>query len=236
MGTDLEHGGSRPPRRGALWIAGFGVTLITAAAFVLSYEGLYAAALAGGVRPTLAFLYPTIFDGFLLLAFAAAVVLRSNGLRATWYPWLLIVVLLAAAGGANVLHAVGRESLLPPESMRVAVAAVPPIALGLAFPLWLLLFAHLRGGRRAQRSGRAGEVANDIVPGLQDRDTGAREPDVREAEEPADSAKTDGDESGGPASEPSDTDRSSLTGRPDAPPPITPPSSKVRSSPIPPDA
>lgn len=155
-GVEPAYGGVPARRgRGALWIAGLGLLLLIAAAFVLSYDGLYATALAGGVRPSLAFLYPMIFDGFLVVAFAAALVLRPAGLRTTWYPWTLIVVLLLAAAGANVLHALGRESLLPPDSTKVIVAAVPPAAVGLAFPLWLVMFIHVRGGRRT-RSGDGG--------------------------------------------------------------------------------
>lgn len=193
------YGSDATPRRGrsALWLGGLGLLVLTAAAFVLSYDGLRATALAGGVRPSLAFLYPLIFDGFLVVAFAAALVLRSARLRATWYPWTLIVVLLAAGGGANVLHALGRESLLPPEPTKVVVAAVPLVALGLAFPLWLMMSAYVRGARRLRRPARAhvpsgdgartpaggrGEDA-DIVPGLRDRRPRELEASpVREAE------------------------------------------------------
>lgn len=189
-GPRVDRGyGRGAARRGraALWIAGLGLIVLTCAAFVLSYDGLYATALAGGVRPSLAFLYPTIFDGFLVVAFAAALVLRSAGLRATWYPWTLIVALLLAAAGANILHALGRESLLPPDSMKVIVASVPPVALGLAFPLWLLMFVHLRGGRAtshpagidagsdtaARRRTRERDAGTgDILPGLRHEDGG----------------------------------------------------------------
>lgn len=245
-------------------IAGLGLTLLTAAAFVLSYDGLYATALAGGVRPSLAFLYPAIFDGFLVVAFAAAIVLRSGGLRATWYPWILIVVLLVAAAGANVMHALGRESLLPPDSMKMIVAAVPPVALGLAFPLWLLMFAYVRGGRRwrtpgdhpaSQSSGLpdGGRVVPaDIVPGLRHDDgpsPGGRE-DSGEDTQPdrqPDKHEDEREEAGKQADKHADkhTDKhvdkhvdkhaDKVPASPSPAPSATPPSAKVRSSPTPPD-
>lgn len=214
-GPDGDAAYAEQPRRGrgALWIAGLGIALLTAAAFALSYDALYATALAGGVRPTLAFLYPAVFDGFLVVAFAGALVLRSARLRVTWYPWTLIVLLLSAAGAANVLHAVGRAPLLPPDLVNVIVASVPLASLGLAFPLWLVMFVHVRDERRARH-------AVGTAPG---RDTAAEPPasngrraTATEPERPGEGKRTE---------------RSAVAALPSA----TPPSGQVRSSPTPPD-
>jgi hypothetical protein len=65
-----------------------GVILLAAAAFVLAYAGIHAIALAAGVSPTLARLYPLIFDAMLVVASAAALALRGGGWWTKFYAWL----------------------------------------------------------------------------------------------------------------------------------------------------
>ncbi len=82
---DSPQATGRPTaRRPALWVAGLGIAVLVGTAFALSFEGVHALARAGGVRDPLAYLYPLVLDGFLLVALAGAVVLRS---ARVWIVW-----------------------------------------------------------------------------------------------------------------------------------------------------
>src|SRR6201996_5732533 len=81
------------------------VIAVAAATFVFSYDGVHAVALLGGVSPRLARYYPGLFDAVLVIACVAAVALREGRWWARLWAWLVTVVLLAAIGAADVLHA-----------------------------------------------------------------------------------------------------------------------------------
>src|SRR5258708_4724960 len=85
----------------------FGVLLLAAAAFVLSYAGIHAVALSAGVSPRLARIYPLMFDAILVVTCAAVLALRGAGLPSRFYAWLSMLALLAAAAAADALHATG---------------------------------------------------------------------------------------------------------------------------------
>jgi hypothetical protein len=61
----------------AVVIAITGVTLLAVAAFVVSYAGIRQIAVAAGVSPALAGLYPLIADAVLVVACVAALALRG---------------------------------------------------------------------------------------------------------------------------------------------------------------
>ena len=143
----------RPVLRGlALWAVGAGVVVLAAAAFVLSYPGIHALALEAGVSARLARGYPVIFDAMLVIACAAVLSLLGAGVLSRSYAWLSLLVLLAAAGGADTLHAIG---IHPPHRPAAAAAAIIPWALLLiGFSLLLVMLRHARL-RRAAAAGRA---------------------------------------------------------------------------------
>ena len=133
------HGGLRLV---ALVAVAFGVLLLAAAAFVLSYAGIHAVALSAGVSPRLAKLYPLIFDAMLVVACAAVLALRGAGLPSRCYAWLSLLVLLAAAAAADALHA---TSVKLPHRPAAAVIAIIPWALVLiGFGLLLSMLRHAR--------------------------------------------------------------------------------------------
>jgi uncharacterized membrane protein SirB2 len=119
-----------------------GVLLLAAAAFVLSYAGIHLVALSAGVSPRLARIYPLIFDAMLVVAGAAILALRGAGFFSRIYAWLSMLVLLAAAAGADTLHATGTRL---PHKPAAATAAIIPWALVLiGFGLLLCLLRHAR--------------------------------------------------------------------------------------------
>src|SRR6266567_1853382 len=84
------------PRR----LVNFAVTLVVlavaAATFVLSYPGVHAIAIEGGVSTRLARVYPGIFDAVLVIACVAAIMLSGGRWWARCWAWLVIIVVLAA--------------------------------------------------------------------------------------------------------------------------------------------
>jgi outer membrane murein-binding lipoprotein Lpp len=103
------------------------VLALAVAAFVLSYDALQALAVANGVETHLAWIWPFVIDGFLIVASLS--VLR-NGLlgEKALYPWALVVLFTGASIAFNIAHA-------PEALLARVVGAIPPLALALAFEL-----------------------------------------------------------------------------------------------------
>ena len=93
----------------------------------MSYEALHALARDSGVSAGLAWLWPLVVDGFIVVASMSLVraVIES---RRTWHPWALLLLFSTISVAGNVAHG-------PPTVNGRLVAAVPPVALVLAFDL-----------------------------------------------------------------------------------------------------
>ncbi|HEY7279707.1 MAG TPA: DUF2637 domain-containing protein [Trebonia sp.] len=113
------------------------VIAVAAATFVFSYDGVHAIALLGGVSGQLARYYPGLFDAVLVIACVAAVMLRDGRWWARLWAWVVIIVLLAAIGTTDVLHAMNYT--LRHRVTEGVVAAAPVAAVLLAFSLLLTL-------------------------------------------------------------------------------------------------
>jgi Protein of unknown function (DUF2637) len=128
------------------------VLALAAATFVLSYAGVHAIALEAGVSKSLARLYPFIFDAVLVVACAAALMLRDAGWWLRSYAWLSIVIIVGVIGTADAVHAMGVK--LPSKPAAGTVAAVPWALVMLGFSLWLTMLRHARGSRAAGTASR----------------------------------------------------------------------------------
>jgi Protein of unknown function (DUF2637) len=128
------------------------VIAVAAATFVFSYDGVHAIALLGGMSAQLARYYPGLFDAVLVIACVAAVVLRDGRWWARAWAWVVLVVVLAAIGATDVLHAMSYT--LRQRTTEGVVAAAPAVAVLLAFSLLLTLL-------RQSRSQGAGVAAAD---------------------------------------------------------------------------
>jgi hypothetical protein len=104
-----------------------GVLGIGAAAFLLSYDALHSLAVASGVRPGLARLWPGVLDGFIVIA-TLTVVAAKRAHQPTWYPWALVALFSAASVVFNILHALDRY-LAAARWVGPLVFAMPPVAL-----------------------------------------------------------------------------------------------------------
>jgi hypothetical protein len=118
------------------------VIAVAAATFVFSYDGVHAIALLGGVSGQLARYYPGLFDAVLVIACVAAVMLRDGRWWARLWAWVVIIVLLAAIGATDVLHAMNYT--LRHRVTEGVVAAAPVAAVLLAFSLLLTLLRQTR--------------------------------------------------------------------------------------------
>jgi Protein of unknown function (DUF2637) len=124
------------------------VIAVAAAAFVFSYDGVHAIALLGGMSTQLARYYPGLFDAVLVIACVAAAVLRDGRWWARVWSWLVILVVLAAIGTADVLHAAGYT--LRHRPTEAVVAAAPVVAVLLAFSLLLTVLRQSRTREASQ--------------------------------------------------------------------------------------
>jgi hypothetical protein len=108
----------------ASWLGAFAMFAYGAA---LSFDVLHSIALAAGLSPVLAWLWPLGFETF--MAVAAVAVLaeqRTRPHKTPWYPW----VLTALAAGSSIALNFGHPyiPLDPPPRLLVAcVYGVPPI-------------------------------------------------------------------------------------------------------------
>jgi hypothetical protein len=130
------------PRRLANAAVTLVVLAVAAGTFVLSYDGVHAIALQGGVSVQLARIYPGLFDAVLVIACVAAVMLRDARWWARGWAWLVVFVVLAAIGAADVLHAA--DYALRHRTTEAVVAGAPVVAVLLAFSLLLTMLRQSR--------------------------------------------------------------------------------------------
>jgi hypothetical protein len=97
------------------------VLVLAAAAFTLSYDALYQLALDSRVRPGLAWLWPVVIDGTIVVALLT--VLAANRARTrAGYPWALAGLFSLASVAFNIAHA-------PDRPVARLVFAMAPVAL-----------------------------------------------------------------------------------------------------------
>ncbi|MGH3246894.1 MAG: DUF2637 domain-containing protein [Trebonia sp.] len=144
-------------RRLANLLVALAVIAVAAATFVFSYDGVHAIARLGGVSAQLARYYPGLFDAVLVIACVAAIVLRDGRWWARLWAWLVIVVVLAAIGTTDMLHAMNYTLRHRPTEGIVAVA--PVVAVLLAFSLLLTM---LRQSRARDAQPAAGAAPLDV--------------------------------------------------------------------------
>jgi Protein of unknown function (DUF2637) len=98
-----------------------GVLLLAGAAFTLSYDALHQLALDSRVRPALAWLWPVVIDGTIVVALLTVLAAKRAATRAG-YPWALAGLFSAASVAFNIAHA-------PDRPVARLVFAMAPVAL-----------------------------------------------------------------------------------------------------------
>lgn len=151
--TEQQPAGAPPVLRvTALVAVCAGVAALAAAAFIFSYAGIHSVALQAGVNVRLARGYPLILDVLLVVVLAAVLALRGAGWPSKLLAWISLIALLAAAAGADALHAA--HDKLPARTAEITVAVVPWALVLIAFVLLLAMLrqARLRRSQSGQRA------------------------------------------------------------------------------------
>jgi hypothetical protein len=102
-------------------VSAAGVLVLAAAAFTLSYDALHQLALDSRVRPGLAWLWPVVIDGTIVVALLTVLAAKRVAARAG-YPWTLAGLFSTASVAFNVAHA-------PDRPVAQLVFAMAPVAL-----------------------------------------------------------------------------------------------------------
>lgn len=121
-----------------------GVVGLAVAGFAMSYDAQHSLAVEQGVPTALAWLWPLVVDGFIVVASLSVVRAVAENRRAA-YPWALVSAFSGISVAFNVVHAA-------PTLVARLVAAIPPAALVLSFEL---LMRQLRAALRP---------VNDAIP------------------------------------------------------------------------
>jgi Protein of unknown function (DUF2637) len=109
---------------GSRWtyrISAAGVLVLAAAAFTLSYDALHQLALDSRVRPGLAWMWPVVIDGTIVVALLTVLAAKRANAH-TGYPWALAGLFSAASVAFNIAHA-------PDRPVAQLVFAMAPVAL-----------------------------------------------------------------------------------------------------------
>jgi hypothetical protein len=102
-------------------VSAAGVLVLAAAAFTLSYDALHQLALDSRVRPELAWLWPVVIDGTIVVALLT-VLAAKRARRGAGYPWALAGLFSLASVAFNIAHA-------PDRPVARLVFAMAPVAL-----------------------------------------------------------------------------------------------------------
>lgn len=139
----------RPQNRWLAWGTAIGVALLAIGAFTLSFTALRElAAREFAIAPALAFIYPLVVDGFIVIATAAAFTMKNRGPRTTWYPWATLAVFGALSVLGNAAHAIDNPTATFPAWISAVGASVPAVALLIASHLMVMMI----DGKRTQQT------------------------------------------------------------------------------------
>jgi hypothetical protein len=160
--------------------AAAGVSLLDLGGFSLSFSSLRDLAIASDIDPRLAFVWPLIVDGFIVVATAAAFALKRRGRRVTWYPWAAVILFSAISVAGNSLHAVDARRLLVPVPVAAVVSSVPTLALLISSHLLVVM---IDGTIRAKSQTVTSSATEHSGPlDARENTSNARSPIVREVE------------------------------------------------------
>lgn len=146
------------------WTCATGVFGLAAGGFTLSFSSLQDLAASSGIDPDLAFLWPLVVDGFIVVATFAALALRSGGRAAVWYPWTALVLFSAISVAGNAIHALEASDLKVPILVATVVSSVPALALLIASHLLVVMIdGHRREIAKTVRPSEVAAVQGQVV-------------------------------------------------------------------------
>lgn len=155
---------ARTVHRGAAGTALAGTVVLALWAFTLSFASLTDLAERAGISSSLAWIWPLIIDGLVVVATVAIVALAGHGRRALIYPWALLFGGAAVSTAANALHAVLAADRTIPVVVSALVASVPPIVLLAVTHLAVVLVARAAPRKNARASSPAAPSSRAARP------------------------------------------------------------------------
>jgi hypothetical protein len=140
-------------------------TAIGVASFILSFAALRDLAIRGGWPPHLAWLWPVIVDGAILMATMAVVALapHTDQVRSRRFFWTVLAASAAVSIGCNAIHAVIPRTIPLSPWLAAGIAMVPPAML-LASTHGLSLLAKVGRMVQAVESAPAADVVTTPRP------------------------------------------------------------------------
>lgn len=205
----------------------FGIALLAAVAFVLSYDALRQMAVAIHIRGLLTYTFPLVIDGFIAIGIGAQLMLRTAPLRSRLYVGALVGLATGVSIGANAVHAIRLNQQTRPNGLHLdnatvgALSALAPLALAGAVHLYLVIRRHSTPHPRevdaTARHNPANRSHNDARPAAPtDDDSGQPKPtDLDVADRQADvargSAEVAQDAADVPKPEPEDQQRQTVS-------------------------
>jgi hypothetical protein len=150
-------------------VSAAGVIVLAAAAFTLSYDALHQLALDSRVRPALAWLWPVVIDGTIVVALLTVLAAKRAAIRAA-YPWALAGLFSLASVAFNIAHA-------PDRPIAQLVFAMAPVALVLTTHLLMQQVGWRRPPPDPTASGPEHEAARELAHPHRSGDHPAPEPE-----------------------------------------------------------
>lgn len=146
-------------RSGAILAAAVGTIGIASGAFWLSFTTLTDLAQRSGVAPGLAWVWPLIVDGLIVVATISVVALSSRNDVSALYAWFLLFAGAGVSVAANITHALLVLDLRVPQIVAALVACVPPLVLLAVTHLTVVLAGHSVSAPETASDDRAGSVS-----------------------------------------------------------------------------
>ena len=124
--------------------AGLVVAVLAAGAFALTYDPLREFAQAGGASRRWAPVYPVMTDALVVMTILSLVVARTAPWWSRWLRGALLLLLVTGTAAIAVQHTLWGFASIPADPHRVGIAVAPHLMLVIAVWLWFRMFRHRR--------------------------------------------------------------------------------------------
>lgn len=124
------------------------VVVVITFSFILSFQAQVELAVDARIPADVAWGWPIIVDGTVVIATVSAVILQRRGIRVTWYPWAVLILFGSLSIFVNALHSQATE---PAPWVLTIISATPAVGLLLSTHLLTTLIGH--GSRKRLPAG-----------------------------------------------------------------------------------
>jgi hypothetical protein len=115
------------------------VVVVITFSFILSFQAQVELAVDARIPADVAWGWPIIVDGTVVIATISAVILQRRGIRVTWYPWAVLILFGSLSIFVNALHSQATE---PELWVLTIISATPAVGLLLSTHLLTTLIGH----------------------------------------------------------------------------------------------